>query len=106
MIHSKNWSLNTILIVDACFQEFPKQHLDLAKEYAWFKLDFCLTQARFLLEHFCEYKRLSSNKRQDSCLSQALLLGQALCLTQALLLDSSKKLAWILSDLVNTGPEL
>ena len=55
--------------------------------------------AKFLLEHFCEYGKLLN---QDSCLSQALLLGKAL------LLDSSMNLVWIkqdscLSALVNTG---
>ena len=43
----------------------------------------CLTQARFLLENFCEYEKLF---KQDSCLSQALLL------------DSSKNYAWIKQD--------
>ena len=37
LLHSKSWSLNKILIVDACFQEFPKQSLDLAQECVWFK---------------------------------------------------------------------
>ena len=85
--NSKNWSLNKILIVNACFQEFPKQPVDLAPECAWLKQEFCLST----------FVNTKSCSKQDSCLSQALLLGL------------SKHLAWIKQDsclraLVNTGP--
>ena len=60
--------LNIKTIFDACFQSFPKQPLDLAQEYV-------LGSSKILLEHFCEYEKLL---KQDSCLSQALLLGPSI----------------------------
>ena len=41
-IHSKNWSLNTILNFDACFQEFSQTIFrPCSRICAWLKQDFC-----------------------------------------------------------------